>query len=248
MHEQDTPFTHAGYRVWSRYEPEKARRLLDGITTRTLAVSESIKDNPRNYIARATFEGDDAIVKIPRSRDRRLYEQFLTWFRPGEAVRRYASMVTLERLGFSGTPPILAAERRRAGRVVENIFVYGYAKGRLAGPGDEALLVQELVRLYQLGYLRRDCKPGNFVIDSDQVHFIDFRLTRPRWLRRFRIYMEFNHFLENMPTARPLVEAAGYQGVGFALAGWLKSVYTRWNKRRQRLSRLLRGRRRESTQ
>lgn len=238
-----TPFTYAGYAVRSTYPREQAIRLLDAIVCDRLAVTQRFKDNPRNYIVRISFEEDDLIVKIPRSRDKRWQERLLTWFRPGEAVRRYTSMEQLEALGFAGTAAILAAERRRWGMVTANILVYRYVEGRLACMGDEEALVRVLLPFYELGYLRRDCKPSNFVItpDTGQVYFIDFRLTRPRILRRFRVLLEMNQFLRNMPTARPLIAQAGYGGVGFTLAGICSSTGSWCNERRRRFSRWLRG-------
>ncbi len=236
-------FTYGGYAVCSVYERAKAVRLLDRVWQGTLTVKQRFKDNPRNYIVRASFEGDELIVKIPRARNTRLQERFMTWFRPGEAERRYTSMQQLESLGFACTPPILAAERRWLGMVTDNILVYGYVDGRLAGPGDEEALASVLLPFYAKGYLRRDCKPSNFVIapETGAVCFIDFRLTRPRILRRFRVWMELNQFLRNMPTARALIRPQGYGGWGFAVAGWCSHLGYRLNNYRRRLSRWLRG-------
>ena len=234
---------HAGYAVRAVYPHDKAIRLLDLIWRDQLTVTHRFKDNPRNYIVRAEFEGEDLIVKIPRSRNKRAQERLMTWFRAGEAERRYASMQQLEALGFACTPPVLAAERRRCGMVTDNVLVYRYVDGRLARPGDEEALAQVLLPFYAMGYLRRDCKPSNFVIaaDTGAVHFIDFRLTRPRILRTFRVMMEMNQFLRNMPTARPLVMEQGYDTWFFAVAGWWSLFGYRLNAYRRRLSRLLRG-------
>jgi hypothetical protein len=226
-------FKQGPFRVRTTYAHDRAIRLLGTIQSGGMEVVERLKDNRSNFVARIRFEGDDLVVKIPHARNRRLYERFLTWFRPGEAFRRYRSMELLARLGFRGLEPVLAAERRAYGMAVCNLLVYRYAHGRPAGTGHERLLVEELVRFYRHGYTRRDPKPSNFLIVDGRPFFIDFRLNQPLLFGKLRVYQEFHQFFRRMPQARAFFDDTGYRGPWFSLAGRLGAVWDWFNQRRK---------------
>ena len=244
------PFLYRAYAVRTCYPRDKAERLLDAIIDQQLSWRTRFKDNRRNFIGRALFEGDDLVVKVPRARNQGWYQRMRTWWQPGEAARRYESMRRLEALGLSGTPALLMAEKRCAGMIVDSFFAYRYVDGRLAGPGDERVLCHVVARLHKAGYVRRDCKPSNFVIaeGSGEACFIDFRLTRPRWWRGFRIDLERCQFLMNMPTAREWMEPERARRWPFRLARCCQSAGYNLNKWRRAGSRRLRGRTDEHTQ
>lgn len=243
-------FTYRAYTVRTCYPREKAERLLDSIIDQHLSWRERVKDDRRNFIGRTSFEGDDLVVKIPRARNQRWYQRIRTWWQPGEAARRYESMRRLTLLGLTGTPALLMAEKRRAGMVVDSFFAYRYVDGRLARPGDERVLCDVLDRLHHKGFVRRDCKPSNFVIveGSGEACFIDFRLTRPRGWRAFRIDMERCQFLMNMPTAWPWMKPERTRHWRFRLARRCQLAAYKVNKWRRAWSRRFRRRAGEQTQ
>ncbi len=235
------PLLYKGYRIISRYEPEQARELLDKIQAGKGGFSEVLRDNKNSFIAIIRFREDDLVVKVPRSRNRRIYERLLTLFRNGEAFRRYDSMLKLIQLGLNGAKPVLAAEKRRLGMVTHNVFVYEYIDGVIPGRGHEKLLFDELLKLHSMGYTRRDSKPGNFLISDGKVHFIDFRLTKPILLKNLRICMELNSFFRAMPSARQHFEGSDEMGICFRVAGVLESISDRMNNYRKAISSRLKG-------
>ena len=226
-------FKQGPFRVRATYARDRASRLLATIQSGGMEVVEALKDNPSNFVARIRFEDDELVVKIPHARNRRRYERFLTWFRPGDAFRRYRSMEQLAQLGFRGSEPVLAAERRVCGMVVYNLLVYRYAHGQPAGPGHERLLVEELTRFYRHGRTRRDAKPSNFLIVDGRPFFIDFRLDQPVLFGKLRVYQEFHQFFRRMPQARACFDDSGYRGAWFSLAGGLGAVWDGFNQWRK---------------
>jgi len=162
---------------------------------------EVFKDNRQTYSALIRLHGQSYVLKIPRDRNNRLWQRVLSLFRASEAARHYRSMARLRELGLKGPEPVVAVERRRWGVVLDSRLLYRFRKGRKATREDAPLILPHLLALHDAGYLRNDPHAKNYLIDDGDVVFIDFRLTRPVLLRRFRLQRELALFLKTSPAA-----------------------------------------------
>ncbi|UCZ56950.1 hypothetical protein LGV61_01360 [Desulfurispirillum indicum] len=194
-------FLYRGYSVMSAISESAAKLLIDGVLDNKARNRKIFRDNRRTFIARADV-GDfhDVVLKVPRARNKRLWERFLTLFRSSEAFRHHRSICLFSSLGFQGPRPLLAVEKRSMGVVTHSFFLYGFVRGRVPGASDGGKVGRELHRLHRLGYMRRDPQAANFLIAGERVYFIDFKLTRPLLFNSVRTTMEFAQFLHSMPT------------------------------------------------
>ncbi|QIB65387.1 lipopolysaccharide core heptose(II) kinase RfaY [Kineobactrum salinum] len=216
-------FTHRGYTVKSALPEADARQILDDCLDNRYEVVQEIKNNKHNYVARVnTGSLPNLVIKEPRNRNNRLWERFMTVFRPGEAIRVQNSHVRLKELGFACPEPVLAAEFRSYGFVTYSFFLYRYQNGRPATPEDAPAVSHELQRLHSKGYTRGDPKAQNFLVDDGKVFFIDFKLTKPRCFNKHSTRMEYAHFLHTMPEGIEHLSEKERKSAGFRFATWLR--------------------------
>lgn len=149
------------------------------------------------------------MLKIPRARSERWWERFLTLFRSGEAVRQFFYMEKLNQLGLNGPRPLLAAEKRSKGVVVDSFYIYSAVNGRDGKPKDLPIIVQTLVPLYKQGYCRADPKVGNHIISGEDVYLIDFRIKRPLIFGKIRRAMEFSKLAGTIQLAQDIGRQTG---------------------------------------
>ncbi|MBZ2190305.1 hypothetical protein K8B33_14440 [Alcanivorax sp. JB21] len=217
----ETRYRH--YRIRSELPEREMQALVDDCLNGSLRVVKEIKNNQHNFVAvvsDGTPEG--LIVKVPRKRNRRLWERVLTFFRDGESFRVFESHQLLRELGFFCPEAVLAAERRRFGVVVDSFIMYRYLPGEPASREDAEDVSSELMALHGKGYTRGDPKSINFLISGGRVAFIDFRLSRPRLFRKHNVRMEYAHLLHTLPEAIHYLPEEERNALGFRFATWLR--------------------------
>lgn len=190
-------FSPEAYTVISSINNKKARQVVQALLSGNLPLSSILKDHRKSFISTVHLEDRPCILKIPLGRNARLWERFLTLFRDSDAYRCYFSMNRLKAMGLHCPTPILAAQRRRLGMVVDSFFIYEYQNGEPAGSQDLPLIGAEMAKLHASGYIRSDPKPVNFIKDDERIYFIDFRLKKPLLFRTLRIIM--NSYLPSGP-------------------------------------------------
>jgi len=157
------------------------------------------RSNKRSFVGRFDFDGKKLVLKIPRARNARYWERFLSIFRRGECSRVFAGLLKLQELKFVGPIPLLAAERKRFGAVVDGFMVHEYLEGDVAGEADVENILGALLTLHKSGYIRRDPQFVNFLVGHYGVVFIDCRLKRLLLFPQFQCYMELAQFLRECP-------------------------------------------------
>lgn len=192
-------FKYRQYNLLTTWDKEAAVELARMIIDRELEFEQIFKDDKQTFCGRFRNRDQDLVLKIPRGRNSRVWEQFLTWFRPGECEKVYASHLKLQ----SGKPrapaPVLAVEKRKLGAVVDSFFVYEFVEGRIADESDAQAVFDTLRELHAMGYIRRDPQLANFVISDGEIILIDFKLLEPVLFTRIHTFMELAHFLNRYP-------------------------------------------------
>ncbi|TVP52318.1 MAG: hypothetical protein EA349_15990 [Halomonadaceae bacterium] len=227
-------FQEQGFDIVTRSDTATASKLLTALRQGDYQVEKVFKDEPRTYIARIRLGDELYMYKIPRGRYNRRWERFLTLFRNGEAIRHFLSMDTLLGLNFKAPEPVMAAEQRQSGMAVDGLLLYRYAPGVEANQQHAALVTPELLRLHRLGYMRRDAHAKNYLINGEDVVFIDFRLKKPRLLKTLRLQIELSKYLRTMPD--------GWQYLPEPLRHSLMLRFSAWLSRQLRDTRYLRRR------
>lgn len=225
---------HRGYRVRTVLKPELSRRLVDAALDERLPGAQVLKDHRHNLVVRCQCDGQDLLLKVPRSRNRRpLREGLMIPLRGSASWREWHSQRQLRRLGFASPEPVLLAERRFLGCLTTASFLYSrWVEGGPVPPIQLPALVAAMQALHAKGYTRRDSLVRNFVWDGSRPVFIDVGLKRPLLLRRLRCAMEFAHFLHHCPAAQehadPAIIASRTFALGRRLFRWHGLLRGRW--------------------
>lgn len=216
----NTPFLHRGYRVFSATgtDVDTTRGLIDNIIDMNIKPQHTFKNNTRTYSALFELDSQPVMLKIPRGRNRRKWERFLTLFRRSEGVRTFNNLTLMQELGLNAPPPLFAAERRKLGVVVDSFACYAFEKGQPAGPKDAQAVISALIKLHNTGYLRTDPQPANFLISGRGVVFIDFRLKRPLLFPRLKKNLELAKLIRVYPESTPYIPRDIAKSACFSLA------------------------------
>lgn len=216
--------TYGKNRVVSRLEDPASRQLVDAISNDQLLRESVFRDNWRTLSAKVRFGDDALLLKVPRARNNRRWERFLTLFRESDALRTFRHIEQLSDLGFGAPQPVLACERRWRGVVVDSFVCYRFVEGRPAEPRDAEQILVELQALHRQGYLRSDAQLANFLMVDRTVTFIDFRLKQPRFLPKLQKAREIDRFLRSCPEARHLLSSTEASSFWLWLASSLESA------------------------
>lgn len=211
-------------RVVSRLEDSASQELVDSVSGGKLLRESVFRDNWRTLSAKVRFGDGALLLKVPRARNSRRWERFLTLFRESDALRTFRHIEQLSDLGFGAPQPVLACERRRRGVVVDSFVCYRFVEGRPAEPKDAEQILAELQALHRKGYLRSDAQLANFLMVDGTVTFIDFRLKKPRFLPQLQKAREIDRFLRSCPEARRLLSGAEASSFWLRLASSLESA------------------------
>lgn len=212
------------YRVVSHIDEVRSQQLIDAILNDSLVSEKVFRDNWRTLSARVRFQNESLLLKVPRARNGRRWERFLTLFRGSDALRTFQHLQQLSSMGFSTPDPVLACERRRNGVVVDSFVCYRFVEGRPASSEDACKVLAVLRALHQRGYLRSDAQLANFVVAEDKVTFIDFRLKKPWLLPRLQKARELDRFLRSCPDARRFLSSAEASSRWLRVASFLENV------------------------
>lgn len=214
---------YRGYTVFaaSGISTEKSRMLVDNALDLTIAPRHIFKDNHRTYSAVFDVGGEAAMLKIPRGRNQRKWERLLTLFRGSEGVRTFRNLELMQRLGFGAPYPLLAAEKRKHGFVVDSFTYYAFEEGRPAESGDAEAVMSELLHLHDTGHLRTDPQPANFLVTDRGIVFIDFRLKKPFLLAGLKKKLELAKLVRVYPESAPHIPKGLISSPSFSLAKWL---------------------------
>ncbi len=231
----------SAYKLVSHLDKATSCSLLEKVASGTLSPLEVFKDDSKCYVAKYTSEElpDIFIVKKPRARCGRYWERFLTLFRSGESFRQFSNLKKLQSLGFNGPTPLLAAEKRRWGMVVDSFLMSTYINGRLATSADTDIIAPELIKLLNLGFTRKDPHPQNFIISSDGVYFIDFHIKRPFFFNKLRCCMEYCKFLETVPNGSRYIDSLTKSKALYSFANFLQRYLSWYRRLRRKISRNL---------
>lgn len=233
-------FEHKNYEVYSDEDESFARRLVDAVVDERIERVRVFRDNRRTLSARVSFEGQDLMLKVPRARNQRKWERFLTRFRHGEGVRISENLRLLRSLGMNAPAPVLAAAKRESGVVTDSFVLYHFVEGFPPGEQDARQVLEALSQLHSRGYVRTDPQPANFLVSEDGVVFIDFRLKRPGLLGRFRQKLELAKFLRGFPAAERHLRESD-RGAILTLARTVDRLMSRLREAKRNLRRQIRS-------
>lgn len=234
-------FTYKEHEIISTLQKEEAIKLFDSLVERRYTITDNFKDGPKCLVQKVKIDGfEEMIFKIPRSRSRRTWERMLTLFRESEAFRNHESMLILQTLGLKGATPILAAQKRFRGVVLESFFTYSFVEGETPREEETPKVLEAMNLLHVKGYTRSDPKLQNFIMHEGEVCFIDFRLKKPLLFSKMECTLNLCKFFQTLPNDTKHMNTHQKNSLLFkAMYRWHK-VLMFWRSTRQKIKKCIR--------
>jgi len=185
-----------------------------------------IKNNRRSLVYRLEFNGLSAILKNPREKNRKKWIRFTTLYRQGEAFRALLNLASLSKSGIASNKPLLAAEKRRFGMVVDSWILYTYENGRACRETDYPAVVETLEEMHTKSRLHGDPQIDNFLIQGNRVITIDSNPKTPLFASIAK-YREFFHLQKSAPGIEKHFSLDTNTAAYAAAAVWSK-IYWKW--------------------
>ncbi len=227
---------HKGWRISyaDKLSKEAALGLYSTIYNSNYQRKVILKDNQRSLVMRIQANDFDCVLKIPKEKNARLWIRFLTWFRAGEAFKNLASMSLLWHEGIATTQPLLAAERRQFGMVVNSWLVYEYLEGDscLDHPEWYPSVIDKLGEIHKKGLLHGDPQIRNFICKEDQIFVIDCNPKRPGFTG-FDFGYEWAYLRKSAPGIEKLLDQMNL-GKWYCFSIWYdlqERKLSRWRKK-----------------
>jgi len=178
------------------YKDEKFLKIIDDLEN--LKVEKVFKDDNRSKVSLFTFEGEKLVFKVPREKNSRKWQRFLSVFRSSESYREFIQAEKIYKAGLLTYRPILAFEKRKYGFVVDSYFICEYLSGETGSIKHLELIKKELDKVHQSGYLHGDSQLVNFIIDKKHVYVIDSKFSKNKY-GKFGEKYEYIYLEESCP-------------------------------------------------
>lgn len=178
------------------YREDKYLKILDSLEN--LKVEKVFKDDNRSKVSLFTFEGEKLVFKVPREKNSRKWQRFLSIFRGSESYREFLQAEKIYHAGLLTYKPILAFEKRKYGFVVDSYFICEYLSGEIGSIKHLKVIKNELDKIHESGYLHGDSQLVNFIIDNKHVYIIDSKFSKNKY-GKFGARYEYIYLEESCP-------------------------------------------------
>ncbi|MDX1628427.1 MAG: lipopolysaccharide core heptose(II) kinase RfaY [Fulvivirga sp.] len=168
------------YNNWNLLIPDKmsdskGRELFDSVSKQEYEILDILKQHYRSTVLKIRLSDQEIVHKVPTEKNKKRWIRFLTWFRQGEAFKNLRNMELLWSKGIKTTVPLLAAEKKRLGMVVDSWLLYEYLDGTtcLNHPEYYPEVVKQLKDIHAKGLLHGDPQIRNFIAKANDIYVID---------------------------------------------------------------------------
>ncbi|UII28818.1 hypothetical protein LVD15_10445 [Fulvivirga maritima] len=162
----------------------------------------TLKKNHRSKVRVVKIGDQKYVLKIPREKNKKKWIRFTTLFRDGEAFKNIKGMLTYQKIGIPSTKPVMAAEKRQKGMVVDSWLLYEYLDGQPCLDNEPLYprVIDKLQQIHNKGYLHGDSQIRNFLYEAeeDEVYVIDSN-PKPAGLFNFSKAYEFAYLRKSAP-------------------------------------------------
>ena len=179
------------------YKEEKYLEILKKIEN--LKIEKVFKDDNRSKVSLFTFENEKLVFKVPREKNSRKWQRFLSIFRGSESYREFMQAEKIQNAGLLTYKPILALEKRKYGFVLDSYFICEYLSGETGSIKHLEKIKTELDKIHELGYLHGDSQLVNFIIDNKHVYIIDSKFSKNKY-GKFGAKYEYIYLEESCPN------------------------------------------------
>lgn len=193
------------------------------ILKKEYTVEKILKNDNRSEVLLINIENERYIYKIPKEKNSRKWQRFLSIFRGSESKREYFRYKKILKNDFLAPTPISYYEKREYGFVVFSFLVIKYIEGEDGKIEHLDQISKKLKEIHKKGFLHGDSQLSNFRIKNDDVYLIDAKLQKNIYGKAGEIY-EFIYLEESCYKDIDVYEK---HGIAYSLAKGLNN-YLHW--------------------
>lgn len=168
------------------------------IKNKEYKILKTLKDDKRSKVDLIEINEKKYILKVPREKNQRKWQRFISIFRGGESIREFKHLEKLKNNGFNAPTPFLAVEKKKLKMTYDSFFVSEYIESREGSVKDLNLVVDCLREIHNKNFLHGDSQLTNFLIKGKEVYLIDCKLLNNIY-GKFGIMYEYIYLQESCP-------------------------------------------------
>lgn len=170
--------------------------LVNKIKREEFKVIKDLKNDDRSKVTLIDIDGNKYIYKIPKEKNKRIWQRITSLIRGSESKREYENYLRIKENGFKGPVPIIYWERKIFGICVDSFLVSSYLSGKPATQKNLNIVEKELRKIHARGYLHGDSQLSNFIVENNEIYLIDAKLMKNKYGKAGEAY-EFIYLEES---------------------------------------------------
>lgn len=202
------------------------------VKAKDYTVLKTLKDDKRSLVELIRINGKRYVLKIPREKNNRKWQRFISLFRGGESMRECEQLEKLILNGFSAPRPFLALEKRIFGMIFDSLSISEYIESRPSTEKDIDIICNSLKEIHIKGFLHGDSQIENFLIADNRVYLIDCKLLKNIYGKFGEMY-EYIYLKESCPIN--LEEYIDTKSFYFKVAKLLNTYLHWWGNFRKKI-------------
>lgn len=171
------------------YNKKDAVDFYTRIKAKDYTILKTLKDDNRSLVEVIRINGKRYVLKIPKEKNKRKWQRFISLFRGGESMRECEQLEKLMLNGFNAPRPYLALEKRIFGMTIDSLSISEYIESRPSTEKDIDMICNSLKEIHTKGFLHGDSQIENFLINDNRIYLIDCKLLK-------NIYGKFGEMYE----------------------------------------------------
>lgn len=202
------------------------------IKDKNYQIVKSLKDDKRSKVDLIEIDNKKYVLKVPREKNRRKWQRFISIFRGGESIREFKQLEKLKNNGFNAPKPFLAVEKRKFKMTYDSYFVCEYIESQEGTVEDLDIIIECLNKIHKKGFLHGDSQLTNFLIKNNKVYLIDAKLLNNIYGKFGEMY-EYIYLQESCP--KDLKDYVDRDNFYFKIAKLLNSYLHFWGRVRKKI-------------
>ncbi|MFK4786161.1 lipopolysaccharide core heptose(II) kinase RfaY [Fusobacterium sp. MFO224] len=160
------------------YFNNDSKNIYKDFKNKNFKIIKNLKDDKRSLVQLISIKNKKYILKIPREKNIRKWQRFMSLFRGGESQREFKNLKNIQKLGFNCPKPFFALERKKFGMTFFSFLISEYIDGKESSLDELELVVEMLTEIHNHGFLHGDSQLTNFIISNNKVFLIDSKFSK----------------------------------------------------------------------
>ncbi|MFA6708567.1 MAG: lipopolysaccharide core heptose(II) kinase RfaY [Fusobacterium sp.] len=141
-------------------------------------ILKTLKDDNRSLVQLISIKNQLYILKVPKEKNKRKWQRFLSFFREGESKREFENLKKIKNLGFNSPRPFFSLEYKKYGMTLDSLLVSEYILGKESSLNDLEKVVDTLNKIHSYHFLHGDSQLTNFMVSNNQIFLIDSKFSK----------------------------------------------------------------------